>query len=93
MFGQVNAVDIGYIDHSFFSMVGGSEDLAGFNLSNKSKVGSYINQNSTTGAITAVRLRPKLDYMAVGTGSDWLKGLHELETIKRPKIVIIKLAT
>jgi hypothetical protein len=37
-------------------------------------------------------MNPKMDLVVYATGSDWLKGLYELETLKKPKIAVVKLS-
>jgi hypothetical protein len=91
MFGQVNCVEIGIHSYSPYLVIGGTDDLSVYNYAKKSKAKTICNANSTIGATTAVRLSPKSDYIAYATGSDWLKGLHELETLKKPKITVWKL--
>ncbi len=78
LYGQIDCVDLGYASYEHFSIVGGTEDLSSYNLIKKSKSLTYITSSSTTGATTAARLSPKLDLIAVATGTDWTKGIHEL---------------
>jgi hypothetical protein len=49
-----------------------------YNLNKKTRVRPLATSGSSTGAITAVRLSPKQEYVAFATGTDWLKGIHEL---------------
>ena len=67
-------------------MIGGTEDLSSYNLAKKIRVKGIAASSSSTGASTAVRLSPKLDYIIYATGSDWIKGLNELDNITKPKI-------
>jgi hypothetical protein len=92
-YGQVNCVDVGFHNYEIFSIIGGSEDMAIFNTNKKSKVKTLATAGTSTGAGTAVRLSPKNDYVAFATGSDWLKGLYELESIKKPRIAVVKLTS
>lgn len=91
-YGQVNCVDIGFHNYDVFSIIGGSEDLGIFNTIKKSKVKTLATAGSATGAGTAVRISPKNEYVAYATGSDWLRGLYELESIKKPRIAVVKLS-
>ncbi len=74
----MNALDIGKYKYDSFAIIGGSEDLAAYNTSKKTKVKTIASSSSSTGATTAVKLSPKVDYLAFATGTDWLKGLNEL---------------
>lgn len=85
-------MDIGYYNHETFCLIGGSDDLSSYNILKKSKGNTYSNCSSSVGATTAVRLSPKLDYIVYATGSDWTKGIHELENMKKPKICLAKLS-
>lgn len=49
-----------------------------YNLNKKIRIKALATSGSNIGAITAVRLNPKQDYVALATGTDWLKGIHEL---------------
>jgi uncharacterized protein with WD repeat len=90
-YGQVNCLDLGYHNYEGYTVIGGSEDINIFNTNKRSKVKSLATTGQSQGAGTAVRISPKNDYIAYATGSDWLKGLYELETIKKPKIAVVKL--
>ena len=90
---SVNTVDIGYHRYETFVVVGGGEDLGGINIRKNSKSKTYASISSTTGAITAARLSPKLDYLAYATGTDWMMGLKELEGIKKPTIAVSKITS
>ena len=92
-YGQVNAVDLGYHDYKVFSMVGGSEELSIWNIIKRTKGATISSVSSSIGATTAARICPKQEFVAFATGTDWCKGLYELEGLKRPKISVIKLAT
>lgn len=92
-FGQVDCVDIGYHNYEIFTIVGGSEEMVIFNTNKKSKAKTLTIANTTTGAATAVRISPRNEYIAFATGCDWLKGLYELETIKKPRITVGKLSS
>lgn len=92
LFGQVNAIDIGYHNYETFSIFAGTEEIAIYNTTKKSKVKTLTTNSTGTGAGTAVRISPKNDYIAYATGSDWIKGLYELETIKKPRIGVVKLS-
>jgi hypothetical protein len=39
---------------------------------------TFVPNSTSTGATTFVKLSPKSDYLVYATGTDWLKGLHEL---------------
>lgn len=91
-YGQVNCVDIGYHNYEIFTIVGGTEDIVIFNINKKSKAKTVSISSSLIGPGTAVRISPKNDYIAFATGSDWLKGLYELESIKKPKVSVAKLS-
>ena len=78
MYGQVDCVDIGYHNYETFSLIGGSDDLSSYNTFKRSKGHTYSNCSTSVGACTAVRLSPRLEYIAYATGSDWSKGIHEL---------------
>lgn len=88
MFGQVNAVDIGLSNNDFYLAVGGSEDLGVYNPAKKTKVKTIVQNNPTT----AVSFNPNHQFMAYAVGTDWLRGLVELEQPKRPKITVVKMA-
>lgn len=90
-YGQVDCVDIGYHNYEIFTVVGGSEDMVIFNNNKKLKARNISTALGTIGAGTAVRISPKNDYIAFATGCDWLKGLYELESIKKPRIGVAKL--
>ena len=75
-FGQVNALDIGKYKYDSFTMIGGSQDLAAYNTVKKTKVKTLASLSTTTGATTAVKISPKVDFIAFATGTDWLKGLN-----------------
>jgi WD40 repeat protein len=92
MFGQVNAIDLGYHNYESFSVIGGTEEISIYNTQKKSKARALASNNSTTGAGTAIKLSPKNEYVAFATGTDWIKGLSELEGIKKPKIGVVKLS-
>jgi hypothetical protein len=91
LYGQVNCVDIGYASYESFAFVGGTENLESYNLTAKNKVDTITSASSSIGATTAVRISPKQDFVVYATGTDWTKGIHELESLKRPKIALIKL--
>jgi hypothetical protein len=74
----VDCVDVGYYEYEAFFLIGGSEDMGIYNLNKKTRVRPLATSGSSTGAITAVRLSPKQEYVAFATGTDWLKGIHEL---------------
>ena len=57
-------------------MIGGSEDLAAYNTGKKTKVKTVASLSTTTGATTAIKISPKVDFIAFATGTDWLKGLN-----------------
>lgn len=78
LYGQVNCVDLGYMSYEVFALIGGTEDLTAYNIVKRSKGNTYSTSNSSTGAATAMRLSPKLDYLVYATGTDWNKGIHEL---------------
>jgi hypothetical protein len=86
-------VDLGYYNYETFCLIGGSDDLSSYNILKKSKGNTYSNASSSVGACTAVRLSPRLEYIVYATGSDWTKGIHELENMKKPKICVSKLTT
>lgn len=90
-YGQVNTVDLGFKNHETFCLVGGTDNLRTFNLSTKNE-GPMITSSSTSiGATTAVRLSPNLEFVAFATGTDWCKGIHELDHIKKPLVSVIRL--
>ena len=89
--GQVNCVDLGYYNYESFSLIGGSEDLSSYNMLKKTKGTTISAASSTIGAATAVRISPRMDFVAFSTGSDWTKGIHELESLRRPRIGVVKL--
>ena len=91
LYGQVNCVDLGYYNYEAFSLIGGSEDLSSYNILKKSKGTTISAATSTYGAATAVRISPRMDFVAFSTGSDWTKGIHELESLRRPRIGVVKL--
>lgn len=93
LYGQVNCVDIGYYNREIFSLIGGTEDLTSYNLNKKSKGNTYCTNSSMVGAATACRMSPRYDYLVYATGTDWCKGIHELENLKKPKINLVKLST
>lgn len=91
LYTQVDAIDIGISNSDFFVAIGGSEDLGIYNHYKKLKV-KNLTPSSQSGASTAVSFSPKYDYVAFAVGSDWLKGIYELETVKRAKIGVAKLS-
>lgn len=91
LYGQVNCVDLGYLSYEVFAIIGGTEDLSAYNIIKRSKGSTYITSNSSNGAATAVRISPRLDYLVYASGTDWTKGIHELENLKKPKIGLVKL--
>ena len=93
IYGQVNCIDLGCYKYDPFVMTGGSDDLRGGNLYKKSAMHPISSTTSSVGATTAVRLSPDLDFVAFATGCDWLKGLHELDTMKRPRIAVVKMTS
>jgi len=60
-------------------------------LYRKIKCKTITSSTSSIGAVTAVKMSPKLDYVLYATGSDWLKGIHELENPKKPKIGVTRI--
>lgn len=74
-------------------MIGGTEDLSAYNIIKKNKGTTYISTSASIGAATAVRLSSRLDFIVYATGSDWTKGIHELENLKKPKIGVTKLTS
>lgn len=78
LYGQVNCIDLGYMNYEVFALIGGTEDLTAYNIAKKSKGNTYSTPNSSTGAATAMRLSPKLEYLVYATGTDWNKGINEL---------------
>lgn len=89
---QVDAVDIGVSNSDFCVAIGGTEELGIYNHIRRAKVKTLVSA-SQTAATTAVSFSPKHDYIAYAVGSDWLKGIYELETMKRPKIGVVKLSS
>lgn len=65
--------------------------MAVYNLNKRSKVKTLSSSNSNVSATTAVRISPNQDYVAFATGTDWLKGLNELDNIKKPRLTVMKL--
>lgn len=87
-YGQINCVDIGVNQKGEqFFIIGGTEDLFVFNV-RKQKIRNF---STTQGPTTAVRLSPNQDLITFSNGCDWLKGLYQLETMKRPRQVVIKI--
>lgn len=78
LYGQVNCVDLGYMSYEVFALIGGTEDLTAYNIAKRSKGNSYASSNNSTGAATAMRLSPRLDFLVYATGTDWTKGINEL---------------
>jgi hypothetical protein len=74
----VDCVDVGCYEYEGFFLIGGSEDLGIFNLNKKTRIRPFATSGTSTGAITAVRISPKNEYVVFATGTDWLKGIHEL---------------
>ena len=91
LYGQVDCVDLGYAQYEAFAFVGGTENLESYNLVAKNKADTITSSTSSIGATTAVRISPKQDFLVFATGTDWTKGIYVLETLKRPKIALIKL--
>lgn len=89
---QVDAVDIGIYNSDFFVAIGGSDDLGVYNNYKKSKVQTLAPISQLIGATTAVSFSPGSDYVAFAVGTDWLKGIHELEGMKRARIGVTKLS-
>ena len=92
LYGQVNCVDLGYSAYQAFAYVGGTENLQSYNLVSKNKVDTVTTTTSSVGACNAIRISPKQDYVVYATGTDWTKGIHELENLKRPRIGLVKLS-
>ena len=90
-FGQVNSLDLGYHNHQHYLVISGPEDISIFNVCKKTKAKTLSQNGVSVGAGTAVKIHPKQEYLAYSNGCDWTKGLYELETIKRPRIVVTKL--
>lgn len=91
-FGQVNCVDIGYYNYEIFTVVGGTEDTVIFNTNKRSKAKNVVTSSGIIGATTAARVSPRNDFIAFATGCDWLKGLYELENIKKPRVSVARLS-
>ena len=77
-YGQVNTVDLGYYNYSHFTLVGGTEELATWNISKRNKGANISVSTSSVGAATASKIHPKQDLIAYATGTDWCKGMYEL---------------
>jgi hypothetical protein len=92
MYGQVNAVELGFHNFEGFAVVGGGEEIAVLNTVKRTKVRALASKDSSTGAGTAIRLSPHNQYIAFATGSDWSKGLYGLEDTKKPRIAVVKLS-
>lgn len=58
----------------------------------RSKVKTLATSSTQVGASTACRFSPKNDYVAFATGNDWLRGIQELEFVKRPRVGVVKLS-
>ena len=91
-YGQINTVDIGYYNYTPFTLIGGTDDLCSWNMNKKHKGATITASTSSIGAATASRLSPKLDLIAFATGTDWCKGMHELDNLKRPKVAVIRVS-
>lgn len=87
-FGQVNCVDLGYYSYTGYALFGGTDDLCSWNIFKRSKGITITSSSSSIGAATAVRISPKQDFVAYATGTDWCKGMHELDHLKKPRIAV-----
>lgn len=92
MYCQVNTIDISFHNYDPFVMIGGSEDLALYNILKRSKTKTLTAYSTQVGSSTACRINPKNEYIAFATGIDWLRGIQDLEYIKRPRIGVVKLS-
>ena len=91
-YGQVNTVDLGFKNHETFCLIGGTDNLRACNISTKVEGPMITSSSSSIGATTAARLSPTLDFVAFATGTDWCKGIHELDHVKKPIVSVIKLS-
>lgn len=88
-YGQINCVDIGITQKGEqFFLIGGTEQLFVSNI-RKQRVRVY---SANQGPTTAVRISPNQDAITFSNGCDWLKGLYQLDTIKRPRQAVVKLS-
>jgi len=91
LFGQVTTVDIGYYNYDTYLAVGGTDDYAVFNIHKKLRSKGLVNPNSAVGSTTASKIHPNNKYIAFANGTDWAKGIQELENIKKPKITLYRI--
>lgn len=59
MYGQVNTIDINSHNYEPYVAIGGSEDLALYNIIKRSKTKTLTTYSSQVGSSTACRISPK----------------------------------
>ena len=90
LMGQMNSVDISCKDRKhFFCFYSGSEETGMFEITKNKKIKNITTANS----VTAVKVSPDSDFLLYACGSDWLKGLDELNDAKKAKLVGVKLTS
>jgi hypothetical protein len=90
LFAQLNSVDVGCYDGKPFIGVASTLESTLINPFTKYKIVSFSNEDRE-GASTAIKISPNLDFVVVCTGSDWTKGLAELECLRKPRVIVSRL--
>jgi hypothetical protein len=87
---QLNSVDVAFYDGRPFIGVASSSESTLINPFTKYKIVSFSNEDRE-GASTAIKISPNLEFVAVCTGSDWSKGLGELQCLRKPRVIVSRL--
>ena len=70
-------------------MYGGTEETGVYDLL-RDKKARTITTNLTT---TCVRMNPDCEYLVYGVGSDWMKGMEEMEQSKKCRLIGMKISS
>lgn len=88
--GQLNTVDIACKDRKYcFCVYGGSEESGMFDITKNKKVKNLTSAST----VTAVKVSSDCEFMIYATGSDWIKGVDELNDAKKAKLIGLKVTT
>ena len=90
LIGSVNAIDYCRKNNNEICLIGGTQNLCPTYLKSKRNGLTITEASKSIGATTAARFSPTLDYIAFATGTDWNKGIKELEGIKKPIVSVIR---
>lgn len=91
--GQVNSVSLGFHKGKTFLFVGGTIDAVIYNLCLTERAKDVKPSNSSSYyPVTASCFSPNYDTLVYASGTDWNEGIDELNSIKRPKIIAIKIS-